>query len=336
MFVPVKDSEGRRLMPTTPGRARRWIRSGRATPYWDHGVFCVRLNEEPSNRVLQPVVVGIDPGSKREGFTIKSAAHTYLNIQATAVDWVKDTIEVRRNMRRARRYRKTPYRANRKNRCRGAIPPSTKARWQWKLRLARWLTKMFPITMFVVEDIKARTLGKKRWDSMFSPLEIGKAWFYVKLGKLAKVETKQGWETKELRDALGLKKSNAKLSDRFDAHCVDSWVLANSITGGHSKPDNEQLLLITPLRFHRRQLHVFQPGKGGVRRLYGSTRSLGLKRGSLVRHTRRGVCYVGGTSGSQLSLHEVVTGKRLGQSFKMEDCKFLCFNSWRTAIPPRA
>jgi len=44
MFVPVVDSALRPLMPTTPSRAKRWIKSGKATPLWKKGVFCVRLN----------------------------------------------------------------------------------------------------------------------------------------------------------------------------------------------------------------------------------------------------------------------------------------------------
>lgn len=317
-------------MPTTPARARRWIEIGKATPFWRKGIFCVRLNQEPSNRQTQPIAVGIDPGSKREGFSVKSHAHTFLNIQATSVDWVKDAVEVRRNMRRTRRQRKTPYRANRRNRARSGLSPSTKACWQWKLRIANWLCKMFPVTTFIIEDIKAKTKGKRRWDVMFSPLEVGKKWMYAALGKLAPVETKQGWETKELRDTLGLKKSKKKLSDCFDAHCVDAWVLANWHTGGHTKPDNEQLLLVTPLRFHRRQLHALQPSKGGARRPYGGTQSLGLKRGSLVKHSKRGLCYVGGTSKGLISLHDVSSGKRLGQSFNVKDCRFLTYNSWRS------
>lgn len=47
MFVPVVDSDGRPLMPTIPSRARRWIRSGKATPFWKRGLFCVRLNVAP-------------------------------------------------------------------------------------------------------------------------------------------------------------------------------------------------------------------------------------------------------------------------------------------------
>ena len=70
MYVPVVDSNQRPLMPTTPARARRWIKSGKATPFWKRGIFCVRLNVEPSNRNTQPIAVGIDPGSKREGVRV--------------------------------------------------------------------------------------------------------------------------------------------------------------------------------------------------------------------------------------------------------------------------
>ena len=79
--------------------ARRWIKSGKATPFWKRGIFCVRLNVEPSDRKVQEIVVGIDPGSKKEAITVKSELRTYLNIQADAVTWVKDAVEVRRNMR---------------------------------------------------------------------------------------------------------------------------------------------------------------------------------------------------------------------------------------------
>src|SRR6266481_7805052 len=141
MFVPVFDRKQKPLMPTTPSRARRWITSGKATAFWKGGIFCVRLNVEPSAREVQPIAVGIDPGSKKEGYSVVAAAHTYLNLQADAVDWVKDAAKQRRQMRRARRRRKTPCRQPRANRLRNTkkLPPSTKARWQWKLRLCRWL-----------------------------------------------------------------------------------------------------------------------------------------------------------------------------------------------------
>lgn len=324
MYVPVISPDQKPLMPTTPSRARKWIKTGKATPFWKKGVFCVRLNMKTEEN-KQPIVVGIDPGSKKEGFTVKSSSHTFLNVQADAVTWVKDAVETRKNMRRARRYRNAPCRQPRFNRSRKTfLAPSTKARWQWKLRLLNWFKKLFPISHVIVEDIKAKSKGQRKWDKSFSPLEVGKNWFY---GQIDNLLTKEGWETKELRDSLGLKKTSNKLSKSFDAHCVDSWVLANFVVGGHVIPDNKEILYVTPLRFHRRQLHVLKPAKGNVRKAYGGTMSLGLKRGSLVKHVKYGLTYVGGTSDSRISLHDM-NGKRLGQRFLVEGCKFLTYNSW--------
>ena len=70
----------------------------------------------------------------------------------------------------------------------------------------------------MVEDIKAKTKGKRRWDVSFSPLEVGKQWFYQQLAKLGQVVTRSGWETKHLRDALELKKTNKKTAEVFEAH----------------------------------------------------------------------------------------------------------------------
>jgi hypothetical protein len=330
-FVPVVDKDNKPLMPTTPPRARRWIQDGKATPFWKQGIFCVRLNVEPSGRTIQEIAVGIDPGSKKEAFTVKSEAHTFLNIQADAVTHVKKAVEVRRTMRRSRRSRKTPCRPNRRNRARGGLPPSTKARWQWKLRIGRWLSKLYPLARFVVEDIKAETRkGAGRWNGSFSPLEVGKRWFYAELTGIAPVDMPEGWQTAEWRASLGLKKSANKLSETFESHCVDSWVLANGWTGGHTEPDNREILWLTPLRFHRRQLHRLEPGKGGIRTPYGGTRSMGLKRGSLIKHPKWGLAYVGGAGGERISLHSVGSGKRLCQNAMQAACRFLCYNSWRT------
>jgi hypothetical protein len=335
MFVPVVDINNNPLMPTIPSRARRWVKEKKATPFFKKGIFCVRLNVEPSDCKTQEIAVGIDPGSKREGFTVKSESHTYLNIQANAVDWVKDAVEVRKSMRKTRRSRKTPCRKNRYNRTMFPFPPSTKARWQWKLRICNWLKKMFPITDFIVEDIKAKSFkGRRKWNKSFSPLEVGKKWFYEEISKLGKLYTRQGYETKEMRDSLGLNKSKAKLSAKFDAHCVDSWVLANHVVGGHLKPDNERILKIIPLRFHRRQLHAFQPAKGGVRRLYGGTMSLGFKRGSLVRHHKWGLSYIGGVGKTGISLHSLETSSRICRNAKPVDLNVITILTWRTLLLP--
>lgn len=331
MLVPVVSKTGKPLMPCRPARAKELMKKGKAVGKFKKGVFYIKLTKREDGET-QEIVVGIDPGSKKEGFTIKSEAHTYLNIQADAITWVKDRLEARRNMRRTRRNRKTPCRKPRFYRARNNnfIPPSTKARWDWKLRICNWLCKLYPITHFVVEDIKAITkIGQRKWNKSFSPLEIGKNWFYEELGKLASISLKQGYETKKLRDDLGLKKTSQKISNKFEAHCVDSWVLANDYIGGHIEPDNKNILFIIPIQLHRRQLHRLKPEKGGKRKLYGGTRSFGFKRGGLVKHPKYGIVYVGGCMKNKISLHSIKTGKRLSQNIKSQDCRFITFNSWR-------
>src|SRR5579875_2891716 len=101
-----------------------------------------------------------------------------------------------------------------------------------------------------------------------------------------------------------------------------------------SKREGITMTCITPLRFHRRQLHRLQPEKGGVRKPYGSTRSHGFKRGSLVKHPKFGVAYVGGFLKDRISLHRLTDGARLCQNARPSDCKFLAFNSWRTRLLP--
>lgn len=337
-YVPVVSKTGKQLMPCHAARARQLIRKGKAVKRFDRGIMYLQLTHRAEG-AIQPVAIGVDPGSKREGFTVKSEAHTYLNIQTTTPNWVKAKVEARRNLRRTRRYRKTPYRANRQNRARGGIPPSTKARWQWKLRIITWLARLYPISTVVIEDIKAKTRkGSRKWNSSFSPLEVGKKWLYGEIEKRWRLHLYAGWETYEERQRLGLKKMGNKLSENFYAHCVDSFCLVNMWTGGHVEPDNTTMLYVYPLKLHRRNLHRQNFRKGGIRAPYGGTQSEGLKRGSWVKHTSRGrakshgICYIGGEDGKgRISLHSLGTGKRLTQRAISEDCQFLCYSTWRVA-----
>lgn len=333
-FVPVISSSGKALMPTTNYRANELIRKNKAKRRFKTGIFYIKLTQR-SDGITQDIIVGIDPGSKREAFTAKSEIHTYLNILSDSVTHVKSAIEKRRNARRARRNRTTPCRKNKSNRSRTTLAPSTKARWQAKLRIAIILAKLFPIKTFVVEDIKATTFkNARRWNKSFSPLEVGKKWFCKELAKIAKVELRSGYDTYLLRQELNLVKTSSKSAEIFSAHNVDSWILAYSLTHGNKIPDNEEIIRLIPLQFHRRQLHRFNFSKGGVRKNYGGTLSLGLKRGSLVTHPQYGVCYLGGSSKNKLSVHSLETGKRLTQNADKKDLVFLSYNYWRTAIPP--
>ena len=134
----------------------------------------------------------------------------------------------------------------------------------WKLRILDWLSKLYPVSHVCVEDIKARTKQyQKKWNQSFSPLEVGKQWFYSEIQKKWELFTIQGHETKELRDRLGLKKNSNKTAETFDAHCVDSWCLAYHVIGGEPIVGNTDIFCISPLQIKRRQLHRQIPQKGG-------------------------------------------------------------------------
>jgi len=335
--VPVVDAEGKALMPCTPAKARILIKQGKAKPRWNKiGMFYIQLKHkvEPKNQILG---VGVDPGSKYEAISVVGRRDTVLNTMLEAVDWVKKALEQRRRMRRARRYRKTRRRACRgdNRHPKGRVPPSTKARWDVKLRVIRQLKRMLPISHVVVEDIKAITKkASKGWNADFSPIEVGKQYFYSTLKAMSlEVTTKSGKETKAFRDNLGLKKIRNKSKPVFESQCVDSWCLASMATGARH-PTTRSLYYLVPLRWHRRQLHRLEPGKGGVRRRYGGTISLGLKKGALVKNVEYGLCYVGGNLKNRFSLHDLKTGKRITQNAKRDSFKILTKMPFRIQFLP--
>ena len=70
LFVPVIGSGGKPLMPCHPARVRELVRSGRAVRRHDRGLFYIKLTDR-ADGATQPIAVGIDPGSKKEAFTVK-------------------------------------------------------------------------------------------------------------------------------------------------------------------------------------------------------------------------------------------------------------------------
>jgi len=75
-------------------------------------------------------------------------------------------------------------------------------------------------------------------------------------------------------------------------------------------------------------LHEILPKKNGFRRNYGSTISLGINRGTLVKHIKWGLTLVGGSSKGRVSLHNLTTNKRICQNAKIEDLKILTQMRW--------
>jgi hypothetical protein len=264
-----------------------------------------------------------------EGFTVASAKHTYINVQSKAVTWVKDKVETRRMLRRNRRNRKMPCRKprfNNRHTNKERLAPSTKSRWQLKLRILNRLARLFPIKYVVVEDVQTSTKNGRVKAQSFQMVMQGKNWFYGKVREQAILLIVKGWETSDRRNLLGLKKIKNKMSTNWSTHCVDSFALCTFAVGGVFC-NNKKVHVVSPSKKHYRNLHVQNFSKGGKRRDYGSTRSLGFTRVSIVRHPKWGTCLVGGTSNARVSLHRL-DGKRLTQSAKAEDIVFKAFNSF--------
>jgi len=312
------------------------MQKGAATAYWQKGIFCIKLTKEPSDRKYQEVVLGVDPGSKREGYTAATKKSVVLNITTDTPDWVKRHIETRRTLRRSRRQRKTPYRPMRNNRSSlrksDRIPSSTLARWNAKLRVIKLLQRILPLTCVNVEDVRARTKrGQKKWNSSFSSLEQGKGYFYGQIGQLGlKLIKTQGYQTHAHRIARRLEKSKRKLDFSWEAHNVDSHVLCELVLGQDIKPF-KSIYRLNFLEFHRRQLHVQNPIRNGIRKPYGTTISLGIPRGSIVKYKGR-LVFVGGTAKGRISVHNINTGKRIALNVYLENICPLYKSSWRMQL----
>jgi hypothetical protein len=335
IYVPVISFVGIPLIPCSPRRAKELMIKHKAKKQWKYGIFYIKLIERDIGNI-QEISCGIDSGSKREAITVKSKNKTFINILADARTGIKESIEVRRNMRRARRFRKTPCRKNKLNRKRNIkfIPPSTRARWNSKLRLINILKKIYPISIYVVEDIKANTKeGKKNWNKNFSPLEIGKKYFYNILKTYGHLILKEGWETSEKRKELGLVKTYHKLDKIFSAHNVDSWVLANFPFDIQTHPENIDMYYFQQIELHRRQLHMLQFAKGGKRKRYGGTVSLRIPKGTVVKikyKKKEIICYIGGNMNGKLSIHNMENGERISKSINKENIKYMGYiTKWK-------
>jgi hypothetical protein len=324
IYVPVVSSTGKPLMPCHPARARQLVKEGKAIRRFTNSIFYIKLTERTDGD-LQKVACGIDPGSMREGFTVKSATKTFTNILSETNSTISDKLEVRRNARKNRRYRKIPCRKNKMNRNKNKsfLPPSTRSRWNAKLRIIAILRKIYPITDCVVEDIKAVTKeGKRRWNKSFSPLEVGKNYFYDEIRKICKLTLMQGYETEAIRTELELIKTTQKLVEIFEAHNVDSWVLANSVFNIQKEPDNKVVYKFVPMMVRRRQLHRFRFSKSGKRGRYGGTVSLGIPKGTVCRY-RGEYLVVGGNMKGKLSLNRLCDNERLFRSAKVKEVELM-------------
>lgn len=163
--VFVLDRRGNPLMPCHPGRARELLKKGRAVVV-RRSPFTIRLKDRVlEGSVVQPVRLGVDPGSKTTGMAVsrdnQGIRHVLFKLEIEHRSaWIHKRMQQRASYRRGRRSRNLRYRAPRfRNRTKpkGWLAPSLRSRVQHVDTWARRLSKWCPITVVDLELVRFDT-----------------------------------------------------------------------------------------------------------------------------------------------------------------------------------
>ncbi len=339
MRVPVISKDNIRLMPTKASRARRWIKEGKAIGRFNKlGIYYVQLTSEPSAFNTQDIAIGLDPGKMFSGVAVQSPKFTlqmlHLVLPFKTVSHRMENRAMMRSNRRGRRinrkidFSKRAHREKRFDNRKGKkLPPSIRANKDLELKVVTQLCELYPVVVIIVESVQAH--GSKG----FSPVMVGQKQQIERLGKLAEVELREGWETSNLRQHLGLHKELADKSLQVpETHAVDAVTLACSEFVKYKKWNDaknhgaswvgkveitaSQFTVVRRPPISRRQLHLMVPSKGGKRRKYGGTTTRhGFRKGDYV-HAKQGkkafFGWVSGDTKTQVSVSDF-DWERLGQ-----------------------
>lgn len=333
--VAVVHVDGTPLMPCSPARARKLVNSGAAVKRWTRtGVFYIQLTT-PTNKHVQPLTMGIDPGANYDGICIASKEQMQVSGMLVVKNQIKDKMEQRGNMRRARRFRKTrrrPKRFDNRVREKGWLPPSIKARVDNRLRLIQSLLAIYPVSHFAVEDLRmdGNHLKGKTGREYYTWTMVAKAKLYDFLKQRGRLTLHDGEETARTREERKLVKTPRKGEPVFSSQAVDALALCALSTGVRSLAVTAFYAWRRP-DVPRRQLHALQPGRGGVRRPYGGTLALGFRKNTVVEY-RGGLYRTGGTTRGRLSLHSFdFENRRVTQKARPDECRELFRQSWFAA-----
>jgi len=281
--VPVVSIDGKPLMPCKPAKARKLMEQNKAIPRWSKfGIFYIQLLIEiksPYNH-NQSFILANDPGSNFDGFAL-GCKYVQLRVMAVLPTKISDKrkdkedfstgkMGSRANLRRGRRYRncrRRPWRP--RSHGKGYIAPSQLAKVQFRLAIIKELCKLFPITHFIVEDVKFNHYNKRN-GRYFSTVEIGKTAYYSELKKLGYLILVQGYQTNLWRQEAGLKKISQKSAEVPESHANDAVAMLHGLAGIIPNPNTLFYVYRRP-EFYRRSIHFQNPKKGGKRPQHGGT-----------------------------------------------------------------
>lgn len=333
--VPVLAPDGRRLMPTTCSRARKWINSRKAIGKRNTiGVFYVQLLQNPSGYATQKMVAGVDRGKAFTGLAVQTKQATIVKIHACLPGFYKSKKEKkdkqsvtgkmakRHELRRTRRgqrinrnkpFKERNHRQKRfSNRRRSKLPPSVKANRKMELRILSELARLLPLT-----EIRDEDCGGYSQKNGFgiSPVTVGENWFRDEARKIAPVVNVNSLDTRNYRNYLGLTKNKKDKSKQCpETHANDAISLsstsfieykefATNASHGHHwvgkiKITDAPFIVITKPKLFRRKLYQENYSKGGkLKRVGGTVTPYGFRSGDKVKTTKKNKTYIGWIGG---------------------------------------
>jgi RRXRR protein len=313
-------------MPTTPARARKWIKAHKAIGKRNKvGVFYVQLLHEPSGYETQEIVVGTDRGKAFTGIAFQSKLATIALFYACLPGFYKSKnktkdrqsvngkmakrSELRRTRRGQRIHHKVVFKLRNhrekrfSNRRQNKIPPSIKANREMELRILTEMAKIVPIS-----EVRDESCGGNSFMNGFgiSPVTVGQEWFRSQASLIASVVEVDSLDTGKYRDQLGLVKDKKDKSKQTpETHANDAIALASTFfiqyksfytpnSHGHHWVGKcavtaSPFILVTRPKLFRRKLHQENYMKGGIlKRLGGTITPFGFRSGDYVQTTRKG------------------------------------------------
>jgi hypothetical protein len=305
------------LTPCKKSKARKLLFGGVAKVIWNKfGQFGIQMLI-PTRKETPKTILGIDFGTKFEGYSVTTLEQNNFNVMWSLPNkkTITKKLEERRHLRRSRRWRNCGRREARfNNRSRkDFIAPNQLVIVNSRLKAIKEFFKSYPISKVAIEDVKFNHRDK-HYGKNFTTIEIGKKKIYDFISDIIGRENLilfEGFETKEERENLGLKKSSNKDAEHFYTHCVDSFALTQKLLEEKVRNLNEKIIVVDDTyRPVRRRLHDTQFKKGGIREKYSTGNFKGIRKGTICEFGQ----IVGGTKNSVFIRNS--NNKRIGKDVK--------------------
>lgn len=154
-MVYILDKDNKPLMPTNRhGKVRRLLKSKMAEVVRKQP-FTIKLLYDCGGKT-QPVTLGVDSGTKHQGFSATSEKQELYASQIEERDDIKELLATRREVRSTRRSRKTRYRAPRFNnrinsKHKGWLAPSVEHKINSHINEINLICSILPVTNIIIE-----------------------------------------------------------------------------------------------------------------------------------------------------------------------------------------